>query len=167
MKIAAAALAAATALVVAGCGSSDSGSGSNTVNWWTWDDKQAVAYGECEKAFEAANPGTDVKITRYNVDDYFTKLTAGFVAGTAPDAFQNSVQFLQAYASQHQLMPLDDLITKSSVDLKKFSVGVDTWKFTDGKQYALPLDWAASALYYNADMLAKAGVPEADWASKR
>ncbi|MFJ8961679.1 ABC transporter substrate-binding protein [Lentzea sp. NPDC102401] len=161
MKIAAAALVAATALVVAGCGSADTGSG-NAVNWWTWDDKQAVAYGECEKAFEAANPGTDVKITRYNVDDYFTKLTAGFVAGTAPDAFQNSVQFLQAYASQHQLMPLDDLIAKSSVDMKKFSVGVDTWKFTDGKQYGLPLDWAASGLYYNADMLAKAGVAEAD-----
>ncbi|RDI34970.1 ABC transporter substrate-binding protein [Lentzea flaviverrucosa] len=162
MKITAAALVAATALVVAGCGSSDTGSGSNTVNWWTWDDKQAVAYGECEKAFEAANSGVDVKITRYNVDDYFTKLTAGFVAGTAPDAFQNSVQFLQAYASQNQLMPLDDLITKSSVDLKRYSVGVDTWKFTDGTQYGLPLDWAASAFYYNADMLTKAGVPEAD-----
>ncbi|HEX8866631.1 MAG TPA: extracellular solute-binding protein, partial [Lentzea sp.] len=149
MRIAAASLAAA--LVLAGCSSgSDSGSGT-TVNWWTWDDKQAVAYGECEKAFEAANPGTDVKITRYNVDDYFTKLTAGFVAGTAPDAFQNSVQFLQAYAGQHQLMPLDDLIAKSSVDLKKYSVGVDTWKFTDGKQYALPLDWAAAGIYYRKD----------------
>lgn len=160
MKIAA--LAAVTALVVAGCSSgSDSGSG-NTVNWWTWDDKQAVAYGECEKAFEAANAGADVKITRYNVDDYFTKLTAGFVAGTAPDAFQNSVQFLQSYASQHQLMPLDDLIAKSSLDLKKYSVGVDTWKFTDGKQYALPLDWAAAGIYYSKDALAKAGIAEAD-----
>ncbi|WP_223165368.1 ABC transporter substrate-binding protein [Lentzea indica] len=159
MKIAA--LAAVTALVVAGCGSSDTGSG-NTVNWWTWDDKQAVAYGECEKAFEAANAGVDVKITRYNVDDYFTKLTAGFVAGTAPDAFQNSVQFLQSYASQHQLMPMDDLIAKSSLDMKKYSVGVDTWKFTDGKQYALPLDWAAAGIYYSVDALTKAGVSEAD-----
>lgn len=162
MKIAAATLAAATALVVAGCGSSATGSGSNTVNWWTWDDKQAVAYGECEKAFEAANPGTDVKITRYNVDDYFTKLTAGFVAGTAPDAFQNSVQFLQAYASQNQLMPMDDLIAKSSLDTKKYSVGFETWKFTDGKQYALPLDWAAAGIYYAKDALAKAGIAEAD-----
>ena len=160
MKIAA--LAAVTALVVAGCSSGSDSAAGTTVNWWTWDDKQAVAYGECEKAFETANPGTDVKITRYNVDDYFTKLTAGFVAGTAPDAFQNSVQFLQAYASQHQLMPMDDLIAKSSLDLKKYSVGVDTWKFTDGKQYALPLDWAAAGVYYSKDALTKAGVAEAD-----
>lgn len=33
-------------------------------------------------------PGITVKISQYAVDD-FTKLTAGFVPGAAPDAFQN------------------------------------------------------------------------------
>jgi len=153
-------LAAAAVLVVAGC-STGSASG-NTVNWWTWDDKQAAAYGKCATAFEKANPGTTVKITQYNVDDYFTKLTAGFVAGNAPDAFQNSVQYFQAYASQHQLLPLDDLIHQKNFNLKQYSVGVDAWKFTDGKQYGLPLDWSATGLYYNVDALAKAGYTPAD-----
>jgi ABC-type glycerol-3-phosphate transport system substrate-binding protein len=146
------------AAVLSACsnGSSSAG-GSKTVNWWTWDDKQAAAYKVCATDFEKANPGVTVKITQYNVNDYFTKLTAGFVAGNAPDAFQNSVQFFQAYASQHQLMPLDDFIAKDKFDLSRFSVGVDAWKFTDGKQYALPLDWAATGLYYNQDALKKAG----------
>ncbi|MFC1442246.1 sugar ABC transporter substrate-binding protein [Streptacidiphilus sp. N1-10] len=149
--------AAALTAVVSGCAGSAGGSGSKTVNWWTWDDKQAVAYQTCATAFEQANPGVTVKITQYNVADYFTKLTAGFVAGNAPDAFQDSVTFLQQYVDQHQLLPLDDDIAKDKFDLSRFSVGVDSWKYTDGKQYGLPLDWAATGLYYNQSMLAKAG----------
>ena len=150
------------AAVVSACSSSSGGSGSKTVNWWTWDDKQAAAYKVCATDFEKANPGVTVKISQYDVADYFTKLTAGFVAGDAPDAFQNSVQFFQAYASQHQLLPLDGYIKKDSFDMSRFSVGTDAWKYTDGKQYALPLDWAATGMYYNADALAKAGYTKAD-----
>jgi ABC-type glycerol-3-phosphate transport system substrate-binding protein len=151
-------LASAAALVAAGCSSgTGSSSGSQTLNWWTWDPKQAQAYQSCATTFEQANPGVTVKISQYDVSDYFTKLTAGFVAGNAPDAFQNSVQYFQPYASQGQLLALNDDIAKTNYDLKQFSVGVNAWQFTDGKQYALPLDWAASALYYNKDMLAKAG----------
>lgn len=159
-RIAAAALAVAALAAAAGCGGS--GSGSKTVNWWTWDDKQAQAYKVCADAFQKANPGVTVTISQYDVADYFTKLTAGFVAGNAPDAFQNSVQFFQAYASQHQLLAMDDFIAKDKVDLSKYSVGVSSWKFTDGKQYALPLDWAAAGVYYNKDMLTKAGFTDKD-----
>jgi ABC-type glycerol-3-phosphate transport system substrate-binding protein len=108
------------------------------------------------------NPDITVKISQYNVDDYFTKLTAGFVAGTAPDAFQNSVPLLGEYASQKQIMPLDDLIKKSKFDTSVFSVGLDSWKFTDGKQYGLPLDWAAAAFYFNEDAVTSAGYSAED-----
>lgn len=163
--VAVVAAAAAAASVVAGCSNSSSGGSSastGTINWWTWDDKQAAAYRTCATAFEKANPGVTVKISQYDVSDYFTKLTTGFVAGNAPDAFQDSVQYFPAYASQNQLMPLDDLIKKTGYNLSQFSVGVSAWKFTDGKQYGLPLDWAASAIYYNLDMLTKAGFTTQD-----
>jgi ABC-type glycerol-3-phosphate transport system substrate-binding protein len=162
-KVAALGVTLAMAAVVSACSSgTGGGGGSKTVNWWTWDDKQAAAYKVCATDFEKANPGTTVKISQYNVEDYFTKLTAGFVAGNAPDAFQNSVQFFQAYASQHQLMPLDDFIARDKFDLSRFSVGVDAWKYTDGKQYALPLDWAATGVYYNTAMLTAAGYSKQD-----
>ncbi|WP_329544096.1 sugar ABC transporter substrate-binding protein [Streptomyces sp. NBC_01356] len=157
-----------TAVVSACSSGSDSGSGSGTVNWWTWDDKQAAAYEVCATDFEKANPGVTVKISQYAVADYFTKLTAGFVAGNAPDAFQDSITYFQEYADQNQLLALDDFIKKDSFDLSRFSVGVDSWKYTDGKQYGLPLDWAATGIYYNADMLTDAGytmqdVDTLDW----
>ncbi|MBV2355404.1 sugar ABC transporter substrate-binding protein [Streptomyces sp. J2-1] len=149
--------------VLGGCASGDgAGSGRTTINWWTWDDKQAVAYQSCADAFEKAHPGIHVRITQYNSADYFTKLLSGFVSDTAPDAFMNSVQYLQQYASLKQLMPLDGLMKKTGYGTKRFSVGVDDWKYTDGKQYGLPMDWASAALYYNTGMLKKAGYSAAD-----
>ncbi|UAJ79866.1 sugar ABC transporter substrate-binding protein [Leifsonia sp. ZF2019] len=143
--------------------STDGGSGGKvTVNWWTWDDKQAANYKLCIPGFEKENPDITVKISQYNVNDYFTKLTAGFVSGTAPDAFQNSVPLLGQYAGQKQIMPLDDLIKKSDFDLSKFDIGVDSWKYTDGKQYGIPLDWAGAAIYFNEDLVKAAGLTDDD-----
>src|SRR5436853_599547 len=102
------ALTAAVLTAVAGCssGASSDAGGTTTVNWWTWSPDQAIAYQQCVPAFEKANPDIKVKITNYNVSDYFTKLTSGFVSGDAPDAFMNSVTFLQSYAGQGQLLAL-------------------------------------------------------------
>ncbi|MBT2231931.1 sugar ABC transporter substrate-binding protein [Nonomuraea sp. NEAU-A123] len=165
-KIAAAAAGVTALLTLTACGggaeSGSAASGSTTVNWWTWSPDQAAAYTKCIPAFEKANPNIKVKITQYNVSDYFTKITSGFVAHNAPDAFQNSVTFFQSYANQHQLLAMDDLIKQSNYDLGVFAAGVDLWKFTDGKQYALPLDWAASALYYNKALVTKAGLTDKD-----
>jgi multiple sugar transport system substrate-binding protein len=147
-------------LFTAACSSGGGGggtSGSTVINWWTWDPNQAQAYQACANAFDKANPGVTVKITQYDATDYFTKLTTAFVAGDAPDAFQNSVQYFEAFASQHQLMPLNTFISQSHFDMSQYSVGVSAWQYTDGKQYALPMDWATAGIYFNKSMLAKAG----------
>jgi multiple sugar transport system substrate-binding protein len=157
--------ACATALAVtAACGGADSGdaNGTVTVAWWTWDPNQAAAYEQCFPAFEKANPNIKVKISQYKVSDYFTKLTAGFVSGDAPDAFMNSVTFLESYASQGQLMPLDQLIDRDHLDMRQYSIGASAWKYKDGKQYALPMDWATGVLYYNQDLFTKAGYTSKD-----
>jgi ABC-type glycerol-3-phosphate transport system substrate-binding protein len=150
---------AATVLLAGACSAGTGGSsgGSSVINWWTWDPNQAAAYQTCATAFEKANPGTTVKISQYDVGDYFTKITADMVAGDAPDAFQDSVQYFPGYAAQGQLLALDPYISSSNYDLKQFSVGVNAWKYTDGKQYGLPLDWAATAIYFNQGLLQKAG----------
>lgn len=156
-KIVPLAAGAAVLMALAGC-TGGSGSGDKvTVNWWTWDPNQAAAYQQCIPDFEKENPNISVKISQYQVSDYFTKLTAGFVSGDAPDAFMNSVTFLQSYASQHQLLPLDDKIKQDKIDMSQYAIGTDAWKYTDGKQYALPMDWATGVLYYNTDLLTKAG----------
>ena len=163
---------AAVALLAAAAGCSAAGSsaaggsggsgGTVTVNWWTWDPNQALAYEQCIPAFEKANPGIKVDVSQYNVSDYFTKLTASFVAGNAPDAFMNSVTFLQSYASQNQLMALNKYISQSSLNMSQYSIGASGWKYTNGDQYALPMDWATDVLYYNTALVEKAGYTPAE-----
>lgn len=156
-------LAALTGCTSGGSSTSSADSGKKvTVNWWTWDPNQAAAYSQCIPAFEKANPDITVKISQYNVSAYFTKLTAGFVSGDAPDAFMNSVTYLQSYAGQNQLMPLDKFIDQDHFNMKKYSIGVSAWKYTNGKQYALPMDWSTGVLYYNKALLAKAGYTAKD-----
>jgi len=159
------ALGLTTLAAAAACSSTASSSQNVTVNWWTWDPNQAAAYEQCIPAFEKANPGITVKVSQYNVSDYFTKLTAGFVAGDAPDAFMDSVTYLQSYASQGQLLPLDSYIKQDNIDMSQYSIGTAAWKYTDGKQYALPMDWATAAIYYNEADLQAAGYTAQDVAN--
>ena len=161
-KIGPAAAAVATLAVVTACSGGTASSGPVTINWWTWDPNQAAAYEQCIPAFEKANPDITVKVSQFNVQDYFTKLTAGFVSGDAPDAFMNSVTYLDSYASQGQLLALDDHIKQDNVDMGRYSIGASAWKYTDGKQYALPMDWATLAIYYNEADLQQAGYTAQD-----
>ena len=51
------------------------------------------------------NPNINVKITQYGWDDYWSKLTNGFVAGTAPDVFTDHLSKYPEFVSQEQLVP--------------------------------------------------------------
>lgn len=151
-------------VTLAACSSSgDAASdGAVPIEWWTWDQAQSLSYEKCAAAFNEANPDIDVTVSYYNWNDYWTKLTAGFVAGDAPDTFMNHANYFPEYVSQGQLLALDDHIASSKFDMDVFSVGVDTWTYTDGKQYGLPKDWATEVWYYNQDSVAEAGLTEED-----
>ncbi len=163
------ALAAMTAIAIplAACsaGGSNSSDGKTTVSWWTWDDKQAVSYAKCETAFEEANPDIDVEISQYAWDDYWAKITAGFVGGNAPDSFQNHPAYYPEFADQGQLLALNDYIAEDDFDLNQYAVGLSTWgEYKDGNTYGLPLDWSTLAFWYNEDLITEAGYTDADLA---
>ena len=68
----------------------------------------AAGVPEVRGRFHAANPNINVKITQYGWDDYWTKLTNGFVAGDAPDVFTDHLSKYPEFVSQEQLVPLDE-----------------------------------------------------------
>ncbi|YCK39407.1 ABC transporter substrate-binding protein [Actinomadura sp. ATCC 39365] len=112
-------------------------------------------------AFEKANPGIDVKIELLPYDQYWTKLTADAVAGTAPDVFWMSPTQFPEYVTKGVLAPVQ-------VDGSKYHqtvVGSFTYQ---GKLYGVPKDWGIVGLLYNKDLFAKAGVTMPDkltWAA--
>ncbi|MDF3145015.1 MULTISPECIES: sugar ABC transporter substrate-binding protein [unclassified Streptomyces] len=151
------ALAGALALSLAtGCAKGDStGASANTVTYWLWDANQLPAYQACAKGFEKENPGLHVKITQLGWSDYWTKLTAGFIAGTQPDVFTDHIQKFGQFADLQVLEPLDDLGIKDS----RYQPGLAAnWIGQDGHRYGAPKDWDTVALFYNDKMAKSAGL---------
>ena len=131
------------------------GAGSDTVTYWLWDANQMPAYQACAKGFEKQNPGLKVKITQMGWADYWTKLTASFIAGTQPDVFTDHIQKFGQFADLQVLEPLDDL----GINDADYQPGLAAnWTGQDGHRYGAPKDWDTVALFYNEKMAQDAGL---------
>jgi len=93
-------------------------------------------------------------------DEYWTKLPTSITGGDAPDLAWMHDTRVQSFASRDMLVPLDEYIKKSPPDgwpQEFYQSQVEAFQY-NGKQYAIPYDWAPGGLYVNQDMLEKAGV---------
>ncbi|MFI6658653.1 ABC transporter substrate-binding protein [Streptomyces sp. NPDC050523] len=142
--------------LVAGCAQDGgAGGGGDTVTYWLWDANQLPAYQACAKGFEKENPGLKVKISQLGWDDYWTKLTASFIAGTQPDVFTDHIQKFGQFADLKVLEPLDGL----GINPSDYQPGLaDNWIGQDGHRYGAPKDWDTVALFYNKKMARSAGL---------
>lgn len=167
---------AAFSLTLTACGgsSSDDGSGSDggdaidtstatgDVNYWLWDASQQPAYQACADAFHTANPNINIKISQYAWDDYWGKITNGFVAGDAPDVFTDHLSKYGEFVGQDQLVDLDPTLAKDGFNTDQYQPGLaDLWKAENGKRYGLPKDFDTIAIFYNKKMTGDASVSDA------
>jgi multiple sugar transport system substrate-binding protein len=151
----------ATALVTA-CGGQGSGGTAGVIDYWLWDAAQQPGYQRCADAFQQANPGLRIRISQYGWDDYWSKLTAGFIADTAPDVFTDHLSKYAQFVDLKVLRPLDDLAATSDIRDADYQSGLaELWKGQDGKRYGAPKDWDTIALFYDKTKLAAAGVDPA------
>ncbi|GEM46168.1 ABC transporter substrate-binding protein [Deinococcus cellulosilyticus] len=135
-------------------------SAATTVDYWLWDSAQLPAYQQCAKDFTKLNPDINIKITQKGWDDYWTGITTGFVAGTAPDVFTNHLSKYPEFAANGQIVDFAPWIKRDSVKTNIYLEGLYSLWGRDGKQYGLPKDWDTVAIIYNKDMLKKAGISE-------
>ena len=110
------------------------------------------------KDFEAANPDVDVKIEVVQWDNLQQRLTTDIAGGTAPDIAIIGTRWLVDYVQQDIAEPLDGYITPEfkARFIEKFLEP----SVLEGKTYGLPVAASARAMYYNKDLLQKAGVAE-------
>ncbi len=105
-------------------------------------------------------PGITIKPVVYpTYDDQLHMLPTQFAAGTAPDVIRwdNAAPWTQ-YAAEGVILPLNDLLKETSIDLSAFPKAlVDGWTI-DGKLYAIPMYLQNSAFVYNLDVLEEAGI---------
>ncbi|WP_413601357.1 ABC transporter substrate-binding protein [Curtobacterium sp. Curtsp57] len=142
------------------------GGATGTVSYWLWDSNQLPAYQAVAKAFEQQNPGITIKITQLGWNDYWTKLTAGFIAGTAPDVFTDHLTKFPQYSDLDVLYELDELEATASIEDADYQSGLaQLWKGQDGHRYGSPKDWDTIAMFYDKKAMARAGVTPEQLAS--
>jgi multiple sugar transport system substrate-binding protein len=154
-------VALATAATAAACGSGGDGQGSGTISYWLWDSAQQPGYQKCADAFHAQNPDLTVQITQYGWADYWSKLTAGFIADTAPDVFTDHLSKFSQYVDLEVLRPLDELEPTKGIQDSEYQEGLaELWKGQDGHRYGAPKDWDTVAIAYDAAAVQAAGITE-------
>lgn len=124
-----------------------------------WDPNQMkTAYAPAVAAFEKLHPNITVTLSQVPYGDYWPKLTTGFAAGTAPDVFVNLNNFVQQFAANNTMLDLAPYIKKDAVDLSVYSPSTISTFSKGTAQYALPWIVDTIGMYYNMDLLTKAGI---------
>jgi multiple sugar transport system substrate-binding protein len=140
--------------------------GKTVVTVRLWDQQVAKAYRQSFEAFTRTHPNIEVQTHVVSYSTYFNTLRTDVAGGSADDIFWISNAYLDGYADSGRLMDIG----------KTFAQGVASdWEpsvveqFTrNGGLWAVPqLTDGGIALYYNADLLAAAGINPADLATLR
>src|ERR1700756_500303 len=125
-----------------------------------WGDQIAAAYRQSFEAFNRAHPDIEVRTNIVAFSTYFDTLRTDVAGGSADDIFWLSNAHFAAYADDGRLMDIRKALGPGAASDWEPAV-VD--QFTrGGVLWGVPqLTDAGIALYYNADLLASAGVDPA------
>jgi multiple sugar transport system substrate-binding protein len=135
-------------------------SGKTVVTVRLWDQQVAKAYRQSFAAFTRMHPDIEVQTDVVSYSTYFNTLRTDVAGGSADDIFWLSNAYLSGYADSGRLMDIGKTLGPRAASAWEPSV---VEQFTrDGSLWAVPqLTDAGIALYYNADLLAAAGVEPA------
>jgi multiple sugar transport system substrate-binding protein len=122
-----------------------------------WAEPIAAAYRQSFEAFNRAHPEIEVRTNMVAYSTYFNTLRTDLAGGSADDVFWLSNAYLAAYADSGRLMNIGTTLGASAASAWEPAV-VD--QFTrGGALWGVPqLTDAGIAVFYNADLLAAAGV---------
>ena len=113
-----------------------------------------------EKEYEALNPNVDVQIIELlSSGDLYTKITMMMKSEqTCPDLITEDGFMINEDSSAGFLSPLDGMMS-SWEEAKLYDTAIlNGAKGVDGKQYGLPFSTDVQCIWYNKDMMRKAGL---------
>jgi multiple sugar transport system substrate-binding protein len=141
-------------------------SGKTVVTVRLWDQQVAKAYRQSFAEFTRAHPDIEVHTHVVSYSSYFNTLRTDVAGGSADDIFWISNAYLDGYADSGRLMDIGRAFGEGAASDWEPSV---VQQFTrHGGLWAVPqLTDGGIALYYNADLLAAAGVNPAELGALR
>ncbi|WNR46031.1 ABC transporter substrate-binding protein [Paenibacillus roseipurpureus] len=125
------------------------------LRYMMWDQNQEPAYRQALDIFTKKNPNIKVKIEVVAWADYWKKLKTQAAGEVVPDLFWTYVGPIPDLAEKNLLYDMTALA--KDVDMTKYNNTLVKNLQYKGKTYGLPKDWDSLALFYNKDLLKKAG----------
>lgn len=148
---------------LAACGGASATGDGVELDYWLWDALQLPAYSAAIDLFMEKNPDITVRITQMGWGDYWTKLTASFVAEAGPDAFTDHLARFPEFVRLGVITPLDGLGPIAELDPGQFQEGLqELWTGQDGKRYGVPKDYDTIAILYDKGLLDAEGLSPED-----
>lgn len=145
----------ATAQGTAAAGTAD---GPVEITFTVWDYETTDYWKVLVEAFEKANPDIKVNVTDIGGTDYDTKIPVLLSSGDTSDVITiKSMPIYTSLVEKNQLMPLDEMVTASGLDMAPYR-GADEGIKIGGKLYGLPFRNDYYLLYYNKTLFDNAGI---------
>jgi multiple sugar transport system substrate-binding protein len=155
------------AVTLAACGGDEADASKVTVTFRQFGDDhvQENYLKEAKAEFERAHPGTTIDLQPIiaSNDDYPTKLQLQMRSPrTSPDLVYEDTFLINSDIEAGYLRPLDDYIA-AWPDWNNFEdTAKNAGRALDGKTYGIPTGTDTRGIWFNKEILAKAGLP-ADW----
>src|SRR3954471_13521427 len=156
------------AAVAAGCGGGGGGGSSSaaakfddskatTLTVWSgFTERELGIWNQALQGFHKLHPKIKVKSVG-SIDN--NKIVAGIRSGNPPDvALSFETDKTGAFCSSGGWINLDGLIKRDHVDMNQFPTAVQNYSQFGGKRCAMPVLADTYGLYYNKDLLQKAGI---------
>ena len=125
--------------------------------WHYWDGANGKVLEELIERFEEENPDINIEAIFVPGSDLMTKLRTGMVANQVPDIAVVDLINMPMLVRSGRLVPLDDFIAASSLDLSDFYSAPMSYGEYEGKRYSLPVSASNLGLYWNKNLYAQAG----------
>lgn len=130
------------------------------VLWWGSQTRADLTYAMIAK-FEEKYPHITVEPEFASWGEYWTKLSTQTAGKMLPDVIQMDYAYLNQYATNGVLAPLDDFFANGSIDVSNASESVLTSGMVNGKCYALATGTNALTLMYDPNLVGDREIPMA------
>jgi multiple sugar transport system substrate-binding protein len=127
------------------------------VTWWT-PNFNAERAEEMKTRFEAENPDITINLEITTTDGLPQRILTTLRSGSAPDIIDAQHPWVNGYAQNGLVIPLDDVIEDRD-DYNEAALDYVTW---DGKLWGLPYRIEAMAALYNKQHFRDAGLDPED-----
>jgi multiple sugar transport system substrate-binding protein len=132
--------------------------------WWGSQDRHNRTIKAIE-LFQQKHPNISITYEFAGFTDYFTKMSTYATGGNLPDLMQQDYATINEWTQNGLLMPLDNLVSDNTINLKDVpKASIDGGRI-NGKLIALNLGNNSQSMMLDTDAFQKAGIPlpQPDW----